>query len=61
MQERFSGHDVTIEMAMRYQNPSMESVLGRMQKAHYDQIIIIPLFPQYASASSGSAITIKMI
>lgn len=56
VQERFSGHDVTIEMAMRYQNPSMESVLGRMQKAHYDQIIIIPLFPQYASASSGSAI-----
>jgi ferrochelatase len=56
VQERFSGHDVNIEMAMRYQNPSMESVLGRMQKAHYDQIIIIPLFPQYASASSGSAI-----
>jgi ferrochelatase len=56
VQERFSGHDVTIEMAMRYQNPSMESVLGRMQKAHYDQLIIIPLFPQYASASSGSAI-----
>jgi ferrochelatase len=43
-------------MAMRYQNPSMESVLERMREANYDQIIILPLFPQYASASSGSAI-----
>jgi ferrochelatase len=43
-------------MAMRYQNPSMDSVLERMHQANYDQLIIIPLFPQYASASSGSAI-----
>ncbi len=56
VQERFSNDDVTIEMAMRYQNPSMESVLERMRKANYDQIIIIPLFPQYASASTGSAV-----
>jgi ferrochelatase len=27
-----------------------------MHKANYDQIIIIPLFPQYASASTGSAV-----
>jgi ferrochelatase len=56
VQERFNATEVKVEMAMRYQNPSMESVLGRMQKEHYDQLIIIPLFPQYASASSGSAI-----
>jgi ferrochelatase len=41
---------------MRYQNPSMESVLERMRLANYDKIIILPLFPQYASASTGSAI-----
>jgi len=56
VQERFGSEDVTIEMAMRYQNPSMESVLERMRKANYEQIIIIPLFPQYASASTGSAV-----
>jgi ferrochelatase len=43
-------------MAMRYQNPSMDVVLERMRLANYDQIIIIPLFPQYASASTGSAV-----
>jgi len=56
LKERFPEDEVTVEMAMRYQNPSMESVLDRMHKANYDQIIIIPLFPQYASASSGSAV-----
>ena len=55
VKERFSGENVKIEMAMRYQSPSMDSVLERMRKANYEQLIIIPLFPQYASASTGSA------
>ncbi|TXI83455.1 MAG: ferrochelatase [Crocinitomicaceae bacterium] len=56
LSERLQNDNITVEMAMRYQNPSMDVVLDRMHKANYDQIIIIPLFPQYASASSGSAI-----
>lgn len=56
VQERFEASEVTVEMAMRYQNPSLDVVLERMRKANYDQLIILPLFPQYASASSGSAI-----
>jgi ferrochelatase len=54
--ERLQNESIIVEMAMRYKNPSMDLVLDRMHKANYDQIIIIPLFPQYASASSGSAI-----
>jgi ferrochelatase len=56
LQEAFEGQDVTFELAMRYKNPSLDVVLERMRKANYDRIIILPLFPQYASASSGSAI-----
>ena len=56
LKDLFKDENATIELAMRYQNPSMDSVLDRMHKANYDQIIILPLFPQYASASSGSAI-----
>lgn len=52
---RFEG-ELDIHVAMRYQNPSMQSVLSKMKKQNYDHIIILPLFPQYASASSGSAI-----
>ncbi len=46
----------TVELAMRYQNPSLDEVLGRMQKAGYHKIILLPLFPQYASSSTGSAL-----
>ncbi len=56
LNQRFDEEDVTVEIAMRYQQPSLDEVLERMHLANYDQIIILPLFPQYASASSGSAI-----
>lgn len=56
VQERFGSENVRVEMAMRYQNPSMDVVLERMRKANYEQLVIIPLFPQYASASTGSAV-----
>jgi len=43
--EAFKNEDVTIEMAMRYQNPSMDSVLERMHLANYDEIIILTVIP----------------
>ncbi len=49
------GEDFGVHLAMRYQNPSMEKVMGEMHLLNYKKIIIIPLFPHYASASSGSA------
>ena len=56
LKTRFKNEEnVHFHMAMRYQNPSMDYVLDKMRKENYDKIIIIPLFPQYASASGGSA------
>lgn len=46
------GDSYCVELAMRYKNPSLESTLSRLQDCK--QIIIIPLFPQYASATTGS-------
>lgn len=46
----------TVHMAMRYQNPSMDMVMEEMRQIGYERIIVMPLFPQYASASNGSAI-----
>ena len=56
LQKELNNSNITVELAMRYQNPSMEYVLDKMHKANYEQIVILPLFPQYASASTGSAI-----
>lgn len=56
VQSQFNDQSVTVEFAMRYQNPSLDSVLSRVEKKGYDQIILLPLFPHYASSSTGSAI-----
>ncbi|MES2386927.1 MAG: ferrochelatase [Bacteroidota bacterium] len=48
------GENFMVELAMRYQNPSIESALEKMKKAGLKKIIVLPLFPQYASASTGS-------
>lgn len=45
-----------VKLAMRYQNPSIKSVLEELQQEKVTSIICIPLFPQYASATSGSVI-----
>jgi ferrochelatase len=50
------GEKYKVELAMRYQNPGLDDVIGEMEKKNYNKILILPLFPQYASASSGSAI-----
>ncbi|WP_337866766.1 ferrochelatase [Ignavibacterium sp.] len=50
------GEEFDVELAMRYQNPSLDDVLARMMVKNYKKIIVIPLFPQYASATSGSVI-----
>jgi protoporphyrin/coproporphyrin ferrochelatase len=53
LQERL-GDDYQVELAMRYQSPSIESALSRLKASLVESILVIPLFPQYASASTGS-------
>lgn len=48
------GDEYIVELAMRYQNPTIESALNRLKDALVDDIQVIALFPQYASASTGS-------
>ena len=50
------GESFDIYLAMRYKNPSLEKVLTDLYKNNYEKIIVIPLFPQYASATTGSVI-----
>jgi protoporphyrin/coproporphyrin ferrochelatase len=47
------GYDV--HLAMRYKHPSIPAALDEMKKKNYARIIVLPMFPQYASASTGSA------
>ncbi|MCG3164442.1 MAG: Ferrochelatase [Bacteroidia bacterium] len=54
------GTEYTVELAMRYQKPSIESVLEKMRKENYKKIVIVPLYPQYASSSTGSTLELVL-
>jgi len=53
LQEKL-GSSYVVELAMRYQSPSIESALENLRNKQVAGIKVIPLFPQYASASTGS-------
>jgi ferrochelatase len=48
------GNDYQVELAMRYGNPSVKRALKELQGCN--KLILLPLFPQYSSAATGSAI-----
>lgn len=50
------GSQYEVYLAMRYKNPSIPDVLESMRQKNFSRIIVLPLFPQYASASTGSAL-----
>ena len=55
LQEKL-GADFVVELAMRYKKPSIPDTLERIRRSNPNRIIVVPLFPQYASASTGSAL-----
>lgn len=50
------GNDYVVEFAMRYQSPSIASALEKLRQEKVSSITILPLYPQYASSSTGSTI-----
>jgi len=48
------GDDYIVELGMRYQKPSMASAIENLLKAQVKEIVVLALFPQYASATTGS-------
>lgn len=48
------GDSFRVSLAMRYQEPSILQGLEELRQANVEEIIVFPLFPQYASATTGS-------
>ncbi|CAK0753454.1 Ferrochelatase [Gammaproteobacteria bacterium] len=46
---------VSVYLGMRYGNPSLKDVLEEIRKHNIDLLFILPLYPQYATATTGSA------
>ncbi|MGB3465927.1 MAG: ferrochelatase [Cyclobacteriaceae bacterium] len=50
------GDDYLVVLGMRYQSPSLKGAIDQLMEANVSSIKVIPLFPQYASATTGSVI-----
>ncbi|MEQ9217776.1 MAG: ferrochelatase [Cyclobacteriaceae bacterium] len=50
------GDEYVVQYAMRYQNPSIAAGLETLRSKKVRKIHVLPLFPQYASATTGSVI-----
>ena len=48
--------NLVVDYAMRYGNPSTDSVLQKMREQGVEQLLIVPLYPQYAGSSAATAI-----
>lgn len=48
------GIDVQVEIAMTYGNPSMRSAVKNLLKSQVEKIIVLPLYPQYSSTTTGA-------
>src|SRR5208282_4407227 len=53
LQKRVSA---PVELAMRYQNPSIENAIQKLAAGKIDDLLLIPLFPHYAMSSYESAV-----
>lgn len=54
LQEKL-GDTYSVYLAMRYKNPSIPDVLETIRKNNHTRIVVVPMFPHYASATTGSA------
>lgn len=52
--QKLQVEDCDMFGAMRYGNPSLEKIFMQVAGAGYDEIIVFPLYPQYASSTTGS-------
>ena len=54
LKQKIKSENVLIDFAMRYGNPSIKSKLKQLKKAGCENIIILPLYPQYAAATTAT-------
>ena len=46
--------NIEIDFAMRYGNPSIKSVMNKLQANGCERLIVLPLYPQYAAATTAT-------
>ena len=50
------GHPVLVRHAMRYGRPSIASALDALRASGAERVLVLPLYPQYAAATTASVV-----
>ena len=54
LKDRLAKENLLVDYAMRYGNPGINSVLTKLQKLGCEKLIVLPLYPQYAAATTAT-------
>ena len=54
LKEHIGNKDIIVDFAMRYGNPSIKSKLSHLKKLGCENITVLPLYPQYAGATTAT-------
>ncbi len=52
--DKIGSKDVIVDYAMRYGNPSIKSKIRKLHEAGCEKLIVLPLYPQYAAATTAT-------
>jgi protoporphyrin/coproporphyrin ferrochelatase len=53
--EKALGKGYSVFVAMRHAPPFIESVIAPIQAEHPDEVVLLPLYPQFSTTTTGSA------
>jgi ferrochelatase len=48
------GDDVDVQIAMRYGEPSVATVIGALLERNVERLLVVPMYPQYSAATTAS-------
>mgnify|MGYP001309062481 FL=1 len=54
LKNKINDENIIIDYAMRYGNPSISSKMNKLQKDGCENVVILPLYPQYAAATTAT-------
>ncbi len=46
--------DISVELAMSYGQPSIQSALDRLKEANVQRLLVLPMYPQYSATTTAS-------
>ena len=54
LNEKIKNKNLIVDFGMRYGNPSIKSKMNKLKKEGCENIIVLPLYPQYAAATTAT-------